>query len=228
VVYVSEPLEPPPTSTAAERAAQVLIASASEVPIAGTIVTALVQIFGASYQVRLDDWNRHLWAAVIELQERDVLADAMQRPEWLTAVHDATRIALGEHLEEKLDMLQAILINVATHAPERAADSLALRYLRWIDELEPEHIALLRGAGLDGAFAAVDSFDELAPDAMDRRVMLVEDLQSRGLLTSNLPARLMVDEKVYLLAETGPTSRREEADGVTDRGRRFLDWLAVM
>ena len=49
---VSESLEPPPKRSAAERASEVLRASAGEIPIAGTVVAALVQVFGTSYQQR--------------------------------------------------------------------------------------------------------------------------------------------------------------------------------
>jgi hypothetical protein len=66
----------------------------------------------------------------------------------VTAVHDASRIAMGEHIEEKLDMLKAVLFNAAARVPDEVSDLWTLRYLRWVDELEPQHIAVLR-FGLD-------------------------------------------------------------------------------
>lgn len=54
--------------------------------------------------------------------------------------------------------------------------------------------------------------------------MLVADLQARGLITSNLPARLVVERTLYLTADT----QTDVVDGITTRGWRFLEWLTVV
>lgn len=46
---------------------------------------------------------------------------------------------MGEHVEEKLDMLNAVLFDAATHVPDEVSDLWTSRYLRWADGLEPQH-----------------------------------------------------------------------------------------
>lgn len=52
----------------------------------------------------------------------------------------------------------AIVVNAGFRETDRAADVLTMRYLRWVDELEPEHIELLRLAGPRGDFAEVSGY----------------------------------------------------------------------
>ena len=146
---MAEKVEPPPTPTTRDRLVEIASSAAGEFPLAGTVVEVLRQIFGTAYEHRREAWIRRLYELVVELDERGVDVDALAgRQAFVTAVHDASRIAMGEHIEEKLDMLKAVLFNAATHAPDEVSDLWTLRYLRWVDELEPQHIAVLR-FGLD-------------------------------------------------------------------------------
>lgn len=238
---MTEPFGPPPTPTVADRAAQVLISTAGEVPLAGPIVTALLQTFGTAYGQRLDVWRQRLYETFHELRERDLLDEATQRPEWVTAVHDATRIALGEHLEAKLDMLKAILINAAERADDRLSDVLTLRYLRWVDDFEPEHIAALRYCETrahsfgQAANMTPDQHARLAAiEEMGAEILTVVagDLDDRGLLSGH-------EIEITVTPAPGgdrhrgdfePSRVREDLSNayLTSEGARFLDWLRTV
>lgn len=226
---VTEPLEPPPEATAAERVSEVMRVSAGEIPIAGTIVAALAQIFGTSYQRRQDDWTRRLWEVVRDLQARGVdLDEVTQRDDWVTAVHDASRIALGEHLATKLDMLQAVLLNAAIRPADPIADLWTLRYMRWIDELEPIHVELL-DFGVDPR-AWLEAHGKQTPEFMSGGRRHVFDL-AEWPYPADVIDLALDDLFRFQLGSPGTgmvTGGAMYDSWVSDRGRRFLDWLTVV
>lgn len=226
---MTDALPPPPTATAGDKAIGVALAVLGEFPGGSTVVGILQETFGTAYSRRQDAWLRCLWEALVELQARGIDVKALgDRPDFVTAVHDATRIAMGEHLEAKLDQLKAVLINAATHEPDPIADMWTLRYLRWIDELEPAHVAVLafgvdpRGwlekhgkpaqDFLSGGRRAV--FDQAGwPYAPDLIELILEDL---GRLQLGGPGTGMVSGHAMYDPWTTP------------RGRRFLEWLSTV
>ena len=216
----------PPKQGAIDRIIGMSLAVVGDLPlIGGTVAEAMRQLFGTPLERRRDASLAMLADAVGELKSRHVDLDELAgREQWVTVALEAVRIAYGEHLVVKLEMLKAIVVNDGLRETDRAADVLTMRYLRWVDELEPEHIELLRKSGPDGDFAEVDDYLGLGEEDREQREMLVEDLQSRGLITSNLPARLVVEQTTYLITE----ATRNVADGITSRGRRFLAWLIVV
>jgi len=226
---MAEKVEPPPTTTARDRLVEIASSAAGEFPLAGTVVEVLRQIFGTAYEHRREAWLRRLYELVVELDERGVDVDALAgRQAFVTAVHDASRIARGEHIEEKLDMLKAVLFNAATRVPDDVSDLWTLRYLRWVDELEPQHIAVLR-FGLDPRSwlteAGVDMPEFISgprsevlklasfPFPVEQMELILEDLRAVGL--GDAGSGMVTGRSLY-----GPW--------VTDRGRRFLEWLTVV
>lgn len=226
---MTDELAPPPTASVGDKAIGVAFAVLGEFPCGSTVVGLLQEIFGVSYARRHDAWLRKMYELLVELQARGIDVEALgERPDFVTAVHDATRIALGEHLEEKLDQLKAVLLNAATHPPDPISDLWTLRYLRWIDDLEPAHVAIL-AFGVDprawleahgkptedfhsGGRRAV--FDQAqwpyAPDVIE---LILEDLAR---LQLGGPGSGMV------------TGRSMYDPWISARGRRFLDWLSIV
>ncbi|MDO8389300.1 MAG: hypothetical protein Q7V57_02345 [Actinomycetota bacterium] len=123
-------LPPPPTSTAGDKTIGIALAALSEFPGGGTVVALLDQIFGTPYARRHDAWLRKMHELLLDLDARGIDLNTLgDRPDFVTAVHEATRIALGEHLEAKLDQLKAVLLNAATHEADSITDLWTLRYL---------------------------------------------------------------------------------------------------
>ncbi len=227
--WVTDELPPPPRAGAGDKAIGVALAVLSEFPGGSTVVGLLQEIFGVPYARRHDAWLRKMYELLVELHARGVDVEGLgERSDFVTAVHDATRIALGEHLEEKLEQLKAVLLNAAIHPPDPIADMWTLRYLRWIDELEPAHVAVL-AFGVDprgwleahgkpiGEFYSGGRrtvFDQAQwPYATDVIELILEDLARLQLGT---PGAGMV------------TGRSMYDPWISPRGRRFLDWLSVV
>jgi hypothetical protein len=226
---MAEKVEPPPTPTTRDRLVEIASSAAGEFPLAGTVVEVLRQVFGTAYEHRREAWIRRLYELVVELDERGVDVDALAgRPAFVTAVHDASRIALGEHIEEKLDMLKAILFNAATHVPDEVSDLWTLRYLRWVDELEPQHIAVLR-FGLDPRGWLSEAGADM-PEFMSGPRSEVLKLASFPFPVEQMEL-ILEDLRAFRLGDVGSgmvTGRSMCDPWVTDRGRRFLEWLTVV
>ena len=128
-----------PTGTATDLAYAAAAAGVSAVPVVGGPAVELVQaVFGPPLAKRQQRWFEELADAVRILQGHDVPLDSA---EFVTAVTQASRIALGTHLDEKIAMLKAAIIHAAF--PDRPTDIITARFLRFVDELDPEHFVLL-------------------------------------------------------------------------------------
>lgn len=133
-------LDPPPNSNhAAEAALTVAKVGLNLVPIVGGSAAELVEsVVGPMLVRRRERWFEEVADAIRILQRQHVPVDS---EEFVTAVAHASRIALGTHLDEKLTMLKAAIIHSAL--PDRPTDVMTMRFLRFVDELDPEHFAVL-------------------------------------------------------------------------------------
>jgi hypothetical protein len=223
-----EPIPPPPHPTARDKSVGVALAILGEFPGGSTVVGLLNNIFGVPYARRHEAWLRKMHELLVALDARGIDLDGLgDRPEFVTAVHDATRIALGEHIEEKLDLLRAVLINAATHPPDPIANMWTLRYLRWIDELEPAHVAILAfGADPRGW---LEAHRKDTPDYASGPRRTVFDLAQWPYAADMI--ELILDDLARLqLGGPGSgmvTGRAMYDPWISDRGRRFLDWLSI-
>lgn len=189
-----------------------------------------------------------IYKLVIELGDRGVdVNELAARPEFVTALHDATRIALGEHLLQKLDMLISILHSAADRPADRVADIVTLRYLRWVDEFEPEHVLLMRRAGIrttvSGRAESKDPEDQLVVEEtkkidLGQRALMVEELDARGLIKGHRIHSASETIERHAAAAAGHTPSREHEEAraaanlsnasLTPRGRDFLTWVGHM
>lgn len=197
-------------------------------PGGGLAVALLQELLAPQYAKRQAAWQAKLYEAFEELADRGVdVEELVERPEFVTAVNDASRIAMGEHLEEKLDMLKAVLVNAGLHDPGEFGDLWTVRYLRWIDELDPAHIVLMRfGLNPKGWFEANG---QTAPDyySAGRRA----PLDQAGLFPKDVVDLLLEDLGRLQLGGPGSgmvTQHSVYDPWVTERGRRFLDWLTIV
>lgn len=132
-------LSDPPRSAGSDVAYAAAAAGVSAVPIVGGPALELIQaVFGPPLSRRQQAWFEELADAVRTLQVHDIPVDS---DEFVTAVAQASRIALGTHLGEKVEMLKAAVMHAAL--PNRPADIVTMRFLRYIEELDPEHFVLL-------------------------------------------------------------------------------------
>lgn len=186
---------PPPDETTATVAQVIGRAGLAGVPLfGGPAIEVLNAIIEPTLERRKAAWFVKLAEAITELQMRlgDVEAALTDDELFVTMVREATRIAGGTAFEEKLEMLKACIVNGAV--PDRPADFIALRFLRFVEELEPEHFRVLSyvANALTHFRAATPDYERGAhlielglPDAA-RRIVL-RDLHDRRLLETTDP-----------------------------------------
>lgn len=123
-------------------------AAIAAVPLGGSVVTLLDAVIAPSLAKRRDSWLRLLGERLDRLEERAdgfSVEDLADDELFVSAVMEASRIAVGTELEEKLTMLANCLERLAM--PDRdIGDFLAMRFLAFVDELRPEHFLVLRYA----------------------------------------------------------------------------------
>lgn len=199
------------------------------VPFVGSLLAATLSAhFSATQENRTRAWMEEMAEVVQTLVDRveDLeVEDLAENPVFYDTAVAAARIASVTSAAEKHQALQNALFNVGT-GDGLDADKRAI-FLRYLDELTPSHIALLRladnpprwfeahdqpwpGGGLLGvvktAFPAWAN-DESFIDT------LAADLSSRG-LTDDLPMRVM-------MTENGAKAQRTKS-----KGREFMEFIS--
>ncbi|MFT4616080.1 MAG: hypothetical protein ACI9CV_000036 [Ilumatobacter sp.] len=225
---MTDDLTAPPEPTAVDKAIEVAAAFAGEFPGFGTAVELIRQIFGTPFERRHQEWVQVVYEIMVELRDRDVdIDDLAARPEFISALHDASRIALGEHLEKKLEMLEAILINADVRPRDSISDLWTLRCLRWVDELEPQHVELMRFGRAPMEWLAAAGIKSNFAGGSKRAIL---DLAGLPYPKEQLDLVLEDLEQLRLAQSLGGTMTRQgmESPWVTERGLRFLDWLTIV
>jgi hypothetical protein len=114
-------------------------------PLGGSVVTLLDAVIAPSLAKRRDSWLRMLGERLDRLEakvEGFGVEDLADDELFVSAVMEASRIAVGTELEAKLKMLANCLERLAM--PDRdIGDFLAMRFLAFVDELRPEHFLVL-------------------------------------------------------------------------------------
>lgn len=170
--------------------------------IGGSLQVLVEAVLTPSLTKRRERWLNKLGELMNELQAKVDGFDPAQLAEdeaFVTAVADASRIAMGTHLEEKLDLLKNALARMAVS--EGRDDFLDLQLFRFVDELSPEHFVVLQFLANPGAWfdakgisrpnLAVGSPDKLIgylmnharlPVGGDGLEIVLRDLSARGLV----------------------------------------------
>ncbi len=144
------------------------------------------------------------------------------------AIVSASRIAIGTHLEEKLEALKHCLTHMVLGEDNGAF--LDLVFIRFIDELTPEHFLVLsyfedpkawfeaRGTPLPNLYmGSPKSLWETAglPVAGVALDIIVRDLSDRGLANTTALSTTMTGEGVF-------------QSMITDLGRRILVFISAV
>lgn len=142
---MSDELGPPPQRDWRDNVRVGADAAIAAVPVIGGSLQVLVDaVLAPSLEKRRDEWMRRLGEVVEELSARLEGFDPSSLSEneaFVSAVIDASRIAVGTHLEEKLEQLKNCLVNLALG--KGSGDFLDKQMFRWVDELSPEHFLVM-------------------------------------------------------------------------------------
>lgn len=210
-----------PKSEARRRTEETLEAVAAAVPFAGGVLAVkYAQAFRRADERRYQQWQQQVETALDALAQR---ADGLDldalfaNDDFLDAIATATRIAEKSAAVLKRTALQNVLFNIGVD-DSLGADKRTI-FLRYIDELTPSHLALLRladdppgwfnrrnqswpGGNLIGVVVAAFptwSGDEPFIDT------IAGDLASRGL--AELPLRTMMTANGVMAQRTTPKGR---------------------
>ncbi len=218
-----------PEPTAADVAQGTARAVLAAIPVlGGSITEALSIVLSPAVARRRDQWFKDLADLVEELVSRvdGLRPEALAENEvFVSAVIQATRIAIGTHRQEKRGYLRNALFRIALdRAPE---DELQQIFLRYVDEFTPMHLQVLkiladndflehekRGLTQGGSFPVGRYIDEAVSSAFRRYSVLIlpqiiNDLHVRDLCTVS--------------------SMKEQFQGssmVTEYGRSFLAFVS--
>ncbi len=113
------------------------------VPLVGGALAELVeQVISPSVERRRHLWLEALASLVADLSTNAVTPETLAADEqWITAVGQATRVALGTHIDAKIRTLKRLLTNYALQVDR---DELAIgRFIRFVEEFEPVHLTVL-------------------------------------------------------------------------------------
>ena len=170
--------EPFPERTARGHVRAFLEAGVASVPWVGGAGAQLLDVYlPSALEKRRDEWFRLLDERLADVEAR-VLADES----FQTIVLEATKAALGTHLDEKLRLLAASVLSSAEMVDRGADHYTVKRLLRWVEELEPVHFRILGAIRDDDGWGGQVSWqDVLARVPIDDDVWYhaLEDLTSR-------------------------------------------------
>ena len=140
---MSDEIEPFPQPKLRDRVRVGMDAGLAAIPYAGGSLQVLVEaVIVPSITKRRESWFVALGEIVAKLQQGGFdIARLADDEAFVTALGDASRIAMGTHLAEKLDLLKNCLLHMAVD--DNRDDFLDLRLFGFVDELAPEHFVVL-------------------------------------------------------------------------------------
>jgi hypothetical protein len=229
-------LEPPKSSIedALHHGTSVVL---SAIPVLGGPAGELVRWFWVpSLERRHRKWMEQVATVLRELEQfrSGFIQELQSNDAFVSFVTQATVVALRNHHEEKRTALHNALVNAAFSASP--GDDTQLAFIRFIDELSPTHVVLLRLISeREEEVIKVTSYEDLynlispyLPTAPSRDLfkMLCLELQARGLLTISpdiyeFPG--IYEESVLLTEENRDDLPRVRVSSV---GHDFLSFIA--
>lgn len=223
----------PPENSKSEAAAALIKGAVSAIPIAGSIIAEVGNLYLNPLEKRKQEWIKHVSQAIEDIQKRfSRLPESLEADEkFISFLYQATIIALKNHQQEKRKALSNALVSAAD--PENESEDLLFQFIRYIDELSVTHIKILTGlekhAGqlmkLDKLEQVYDRFQSLTGQSIERSMFraFVQDLNSRLLIIigdiEDLPE--YASKKSRLLLEGSKTRPLT----VTSLGRTFLEFI---
>jgi hypothetical protein len=182
----------PPKPTLTDGAHLATKALLSGIPcVGGPTAEILAAIVHPPLQKRLEQWREDIAAAIRKLQDSNFEIDALLQDEgFATMVIQATVVVLRNHHQEKREALRNAIVNTALST--QGASDLHLAFVRFVDELSPAHVRLLRAIKYrEREIAPLKSYPEiyhriseeaLGKTSADFFKMYCLELEARGLI----------------------------------------------
>lgn len=204
-------------------------AAAGLVPIVGGGLSPLIAAtFGSALERRRDRWIQDHLIPMVEVASLRLNRSAEELADddvFVSAVIHASRDALGTHVEDKLRMFRNVL---AHHLLDPVRGNVVtLRFVRWVDELEPDHLVVLAYAQDPRGWYDEHGLEQPNYMAASRRrafdaaglglsaevtAMVLSDLGTRGLADSSALSAMVTGGSVF-------------DHWITARGAEWLQWV---
>ncbi len=135
-----------PMVQARDRLRTVVEAAVSLVPASGPLVK-LAELVVPSLDKRREAWAQEVAILFNNLQENQLTSEKLAtNEEWISAVFEASQVAMSTHVKTKLQMLRQLLEHMAIKQPRGQKEVIVRRFLRFIEELDDEHFMVLKYA----------------------------------------------------------------------------------
>jgi len=186
-------------------------AGISAVPTLGGPAAELFDlIVPSSLEQRRQRWFQLVAEHIRALEGKGIDLEALSTDEgFITVVIEASKAALGTHIEGKLQLLANCVESAAL--PENNDDFIAMRFLQYVEELSPEHFVVLtyladpyrwyerngieRPAITGPRRAALDNAE--LPVEGDVLELVLADLDQRGLANVGGLSGIVTENAVY-------------------------------
>lgn len=220
----------PPNPSAGDITRSLVKAGVSAAPAIGGPAAELFDlVVPSSLNRRRQEWFERVADKLRELEEREVDLSGLATDEgFITVLMEASKAALGTHLEDKLDLLANCVASAAL--PDNRDDFMAMRLLQYVEELNPEHLVVLTYLADPGGWYESKGI-ELPKGTMgprrthlerantgvagDELAIVLEDLQRLGLANSS--------------GLSGMVTESAQMDALaTERGRLLLAWVQIV
>ncbi len=158
-----------------------------------------MSLIGSNWEKRREEWLESVATVISELEDKvaGICETLPDNEMFMTAVYEATNIAIRTHQKEKLEALR----NAVRHSalPGAPDDSTQMMFLRFVDELTALHLRVLvilndpdgsverTGKGISRGTGLWLLIHHCMPEIPEIQIDLLEqihrELQSRGLVT---------------------------------------------
>lgn len=213
-----------------------LVGKAILSPISGA--TELLERFiSPPLQRRTEKWMEVVAEALRNLEsDNGVKLQQLQNNDlFVTVVTQASRVAIGNHQKEKLEALKnAIISSASLHEKE----DIQLIFIRYIDELTPSHLYLLRliikeVVKLEKIKSYAEVLDIVADGGIeisseDDLRMLLSDLSTRGLL--RISQDIEDDKNIYHADSLLVESTNDDLPRIiiSEVARKFINFISAL
>ena len=196
--------------------------------IGGGLAALLEKTIRPPLQRRFERYLRVTGDAVEYLLEHGLTTEQLENDDgFITAVVRGSEIARGQYIDEKLEMLKACLINQAL--PHVLSDLISRRFLEFVEELEVQHISVLRYASNPEQWYSDRGLEHTMPSGTRQGAMEAAGLElhpiEREFAVQELNSRRLVAAQMLGGIVTGPEAY---TPWITDLGRQFLAWITIV
>jgi hypothetical protein len=183
---VADNIDNPPKRTRGDVASSLVKAGLDLVPfVGGTAAELFGLVIAPHLEKRRNQWLEELASRLKQLEEKDrtfKIEDLGKNEVFVSAVLQASQIALRTHESEKLDALRNALLHIAITKPLK--EDFQIFYLSLVDAFTVTHIEILRVFNKSGEHA------QRRAELSARRIItdpFVMDLNNRGLIKDTRP-----------------------------------------